>query len=80
MAALGFQPHTRREDGRLSCTLRNCPYRSSVRENQPIVCGLHRGIVLGLLERVAPDASLERFRPHDPDTAGCEIEISGLPA
>jgi predicted ArsR family transcriptional regulator len=78
-SALGFQPTFEQPTpGRLDCRLRNCPYRDSVRENQPVICGLHRGLVRGALDRVAPDASLERFVPHDPDVAGCEIEITGL--
>jgi predicted ArsR family transcriptional regulator len=76
--ALGFQPRMDRVDGRLSCRLGNCPYRDSVRENQDVVCALHRGITHGLLDRLAPAATLERFVPHDPDRAGCEVEIEGL--
>jgi hypothetical protein len=41
---------------------------------------LHRGLTRGLLDQVAPAGRLVRFVPHDPDTAGCEIEIVGLPA
>ena len=79
LVALRFQPRVdRRPDGRLSCRLTNCPYRDSVRENPEVVCRLHRGITLGLLERIAPEATLARFVPHDPDTAGCEIDIDGL--
>jgi predicted ArsR family transcriptional regulator len=81
MTALGFQPDIDDQSpDRLSCTLRNCPYRESVRENQPVVCGLHRGLVRGLLDKVAPHARLDRFVPHDPDRAGCEVEIAGLAA
>jgi predicted ArsR family transcriptional regulator len=79
MTALGFQPDIDQPSpARLSCVLRNCPYRDSVRENQPVICGLHRGLMQGLLDRVAPAATLERFVPHDPDRAGCEVEIDGL--
>jgi hypothetical protein len=52
--------------------------RDSVRENQDVVCTLHRGLTRGLLDRLAPTATLERFVPHDPDRAGCEIDIGGL--
>ena len=31
-----------------------------------------------LLDRLAPGAKLDRFVPHDPDRAGCEIVIEGL--
>jgi predicted ArsR family transcriptional regulator len=79
LAALGFQPQMGPgPPGRLHCRLGNCPYRDSVRENQDVVCTLHRGITRGLLDRLAPGATLERFVPHDPDEAGCEIDIEGL--
>jgi predicted ArsR family transcriptional regulator len=79
LTALGFQPQLDYQpEGRLSCRLGNCPYRDSVRENQDVVCTLHRGLTRGLLDRLAPTATLARFVPHDPDRAGCEIDIEGL--
>ena len=79
LAALGFDPQVRtRTGGVLSCRLRNCPFRDSVRENQDVVCTLHRGLTRGLLDEIAPSAKLTRFEPHDPDRAGCEIEIDGV--
>ena len=79
LAALGFRPQVeRRAGGRLACRLRSCPYRDSVRENRDVVCTLHRGLTLGLLDQVAPAAALARFVPHDPDRAGCEIDVDGL--
>jgi len=77
LSALGFQPTLDvKPDGSFACTLGNCPYRDSVRQNQPIVCGLHRGITAGLLAELAPDRSLAEFEPQDPDRAGCEIAVS----
>jgi predicted ArsR family transcriptional regulator len=79
LTALGFHPDIARgPEGRLHCRLGNCPYRDSVRENQDVVCTLHRGLTRGLLDRLAPTATLARFVPHDPDHAGCEIDIDGL--
>jgi predicted ArsR family transcriptional regulator len=80
LAALGFQPQVEVREGTLRCRLGNCPYRDSVRENQDVICTLHRGLTLGLLDRLAPSAELTRFVPHDPNRAGCEIEIEGLAA
>jgi predicted ArsR family transcriptional regulator len=80
LAALGFQPRVEGADGALRCTLRNCPYRDSVRQNQPVVCTLHRGLTRGLLDVLAPGARLTRFIPHDPETAGCEIVVEPVPA
>jgi predicted ArsR family transcriptional regulator len=78
LIALGFQPVAQpREDGVTYC-LRNCPYRDAVRENQPAICALHKGITRGLLDVLAPKAKLSGFVPHDPDRAGCLIELRGL--
>ena len=79
LIALGFQPRVQtREDDRLTICLRNCPYRDAVRENQPVVCTLHRGITRGLLDVLDPAAELAEFVPRDPDEAGCLIELNGI--
>jgi predicted ArsR family transcriptional regulator len=79
LVSLGFAP--RREfdpkGDELTYTLCNCPYRDAVSENQPVVCTLHRGITLGLLDALAPGTQLSAFVPHDPYTAGCLIELRG---
>ena len=77
LIALGFQPTAEpREGGGLTFCLGNCPYSAAVRENQPAVCSLHKGITLGLLDMLDPQARLAAFEPHDPDEAGCVIDIS----
>jgi predicted ArsR family transcriptional regulator len=79
LARLGFQPRVERSgtDHR-GVRLCNCPYRDAVRENRDVVCGLHRGITRGLLDRLDPAATLAEFVPRDPDEAGCRIELSGI--
>ena len=77
LAALGFAPrHERPAPARHRYVLGNCPYRSAVRENQPAICTLHRGVTAGLLEGIDPGASLVDFVPKDPDVAGCVIELA----
>jgi predicted ArsR family transcriptional regulator len=79
LTALGFAPQRERpEPGEVIFRLRNCPYRDAVRENQPVVCGLHRGLTRGLLDGLAPSARLTGFVPEDPDLAGCLIKIEGF--
>ena len=79
LTALGFQPTIeRREDDGVTVCLGNCPFRDAVRENQPAVCALHRGITRGLLDVLEPRAKLTGFVPHDPDQAGCLIELRGV--
>lgn len=76
--ALGFQPEREPAAGdRLTYRLRNCPYREAVRERQPLVCGLHRGLTRGMLDVLDPKTKLVGFVPKDPDTAGCLIELRG---
>jgi predicted ArsR family transcriptional regulator len=81
LTALGFQPQIQdRGDKQITVSLRNCPYRDAVRENQPVICTLHRGITRGLLDVQAPGAKLAGFEPRDPDAAGCLIELTGIAA
>lgn len=76
---LGFQPFAEERDGhRVHCRLGRCPYAKSAKENPEIICTLHRGISEGVLERLNPQARLTRFDVHDPDEAGCELEVEGL--
>ncbi|MFL5859904.1 MAG: hypothetical protein ACJ780_03870 [Solirubrobacteraceae bacterium] len=80
LTALGFQPTAKlREDGVTFC-LGNCPYRDAVRENQPAICVLHKGVTRGLLDVLAPEAEPARLVPHDPDEAGWLIELRGVGA
>jgi predicted ArsR family transcriptional regulator len=78
LVALGFQPAREPVEGdRLTYCLGNCPYREAVRERQPLVCGLHRGITRGMLDVLDPKTRLVGFVPKDPDLAGCLIELRG---
>lgn len=76
LAALGFEPSLASTETGFCCRLGNCPYRDSVRENQAVVCGLHRGITEGMLAELDPEATLTRFEPGDPDLAGCLVEVA----
>lgn len=79
LTSLGFAPQRERaEPGEVIFRLGNCPYREAVRENQPVVCSLHRGLTRGLLDELAPFARLTDFVPEDPDLAGCTIKIEGF--
>ncbi len=80
LAALGFEPTLDRDENGFTCRLGNCPYRDSVRENQAVVCSLHRGITAGILAELDPSAKMTRFEPHDPEQAGCVIEVSAAGA
>jgi predicted ArsR family transcriptional regulator len=77
LAGLGFAPRTDRlAPDRVRFVLENCPYRDAVRENQPAVCRLHRGITRGLIDRLDATATLQDFVPKDPYAAGCLIDLA----
>ena len=78
LAALGFKPKHRVDGDSARYVLGNCPYRDAVRENQPVVCTLHRGITTGLLDRLDRQARLTDFVARDPYAAGCVIDVGSL--
>jgi len=76
LAAMGFAPSAPSySGGHRTIRLGNCPYRDVVRENQPAICALHKGITRGLLDVLAPRTALAEFVPHDPDQAGCQVGL-----
>jgi len=54
------------------------PYREAVRKNQEAICTLHRGVTRDLVDVLGPKATMASFVPHDPDEAGCLIEVAGV--
>jgi predicted ArsR family transcriptional regulator len=81
LTALGFAPQRARADdpATVEFRLRKCPYAEAVKDNPPVVCALHRGLTLGLLDQLDPAARLLRFLPADPPHgADCLIEVKGL--
>ena len=81
LTALGFAPLPEQTPpDRLRFVLGNCPYREAVRQNQPAVCSLHKGITAGLLDRIDPRAKLADFVAKDPYAAGCLIDLEGIAA
>jgi predicted ArsR family transcriptional regulator len=76
LEALGFDPERTGEGDSASYRLTTCPYADIVRENPTVVCTLHRGVVRGVLDSLAPSAELTVFEPKDPDTAGCIVGVA----
>lgn len=74
-AALGFRPRIEPAEEGFVCRLGNCPYAESAVANRNAVCGLHRGMTRGLLERLDADAELASFEARDPRTAGCVVTV-----
>ena len=54
LADHGFEPHV---DG-LDVTMRRCPFADLARESPAVVCGVHRGLVEGVLEDTSSTLTL----------------------
>jgi predicted ArsR family transcriptional regulator len=85
LASLGFAPddvteNAARGGGELDLRLRRCPFADAVlAEGGHLVCALHRGLTLGVLDATEPDAYLAGFEIRDPIAAGCRVHVRGLP-
>lgn len=86
LAGLGFAPDdvtpdVARQAGELDVRLLHCPFAAAVlAEGGALVCALHRGLTLGVLDVAAPDAYLAGFEIRDPIAAGCRVHVRGLPS
>jgi predicted ArsR family transcriptional regulator len=84
LAGLGFAPDdvtesAARRRGELDLRLRRCPFADAVlAEGGHLVCALHRGLTLGVLDATEPDAYLAAFEIRDPVAAGCRVLARGL--
>lgn len=54
---IGFAPEVATRDGRRQLLLHHCPFRETAEEHRDVVCGIHLGLMQGLLE--AADAPIE---------------------
>jgi predicted ArsR family transcriptional regulator len=74
MARAGFDPRFRRgSGGAVEITMRDCPFRDLLDEHRDLVCGVHRGLVDGMLAAVRPPLRLERFAPLVDRTTTCRV-------
>jgi predicted ArsR family transcriptional regulator len=64
MAEVGFDPRFRRTGRQaVEITLRDCPFRDLVEDHRDLVCGVHRGLVRGMLDALKPPLRLAEFSP-----------------
>jgi predicted ArsR family transcriptional regulator len=64
MARAGFDPRFRRKGGQaVEVSLRDCPFRDLVEDHRELACGIHRGLVEGMLGGLKPPLRLAEFSP-----------------
>jgi predicted ArsR family transcriptional regulator len=64
MAAAGFDPRFRRgAGGDVEISMRDCPFRDLLEEHRDLVCGVHRGLLEGMLGALSPPHGLAEYAP-----------------
>jgi predicted ArsR family transcriptional regulator len=63
MDRAGFDPRFRRQGRAVEVTLRRCPFRDLADEHREVVCGLHRGLLEGMLAGLQPPLELRELKP-----------------
>jgi predicted ArsR family transcriptional regulator len=64
MAGAGFDPRFRREaGGDVEVSMRDCPFRELLEDHRELVCGVHRGLLEGMLGALNPPHRLAEYAP-----------------
>jgi predicted ArsR family transcriptional regulator len=75
--ALGFDPAAVDDDGEATVAFTHCPFRDLAEHHPDVVCGLHRGLVEGIVETVG-GARVATFHPLT-DRTPCQVELELSP-
>ncbi len=73
LAELGFDPTSVPTDEGVTMAFGHCPFRDLAEANPDLVCGLHQGLVEGLVE-VAATGAASRFRGLV-DRNPCQVDV-----
>ncbi|MEX0832447.1 MAG: helix-turn-helix domain-containing protein [Actinomycetota bacterium] len=75
MARAGFDPRFRRRTKHeVEVLMRECPARDLTDDYKDLICTVHRGLVEGMLESLAPRPELEEFEPLV-ERATCRLRL-----
>ncbi|MDP9330841.1 MAG: helix-turn-helix domain-containing protein [Actinomycetota bacterium] len=78
LAEAGFDPRFRRRSAKtVDITLRDCPFRDLLEEHRDLVCGIHRGLLEGMLASSRPAMALTRFEPTAGHGKPCRLTARG---
>ena len=78
LAEAGFEPRFRRRSPKtVEIALRHCPFKDLMEEHGELVCGVHRGLLEGILGASRPPLSLTGFEPSADLGAPCRLTARG---
>lgn len=75
---LGFDPEIEGGDGKVTVAFTHCPFRELAQANPELVCGLHRGMVEGLVDTIG-GAQVDAFQNLVARTP-CQVDLVPTPA
>lgn len=68
LADIGFAPESKTAGGRRQILLHHCPFREVAAKHQDVVCGIHLGLMQGVLAALDAPLGTERLEPFvEPD-------------
>jgi predicted ArsR family transcriptional regulator len=75
LAEAGFTPRFRRRKGgkTVEITLRDCPFRELLEDHRDLVCGVHRGLLEGILGGARPPLAIAVFEPLADRSTVCRL-------
>jgi len=75
LAEMGFDPEVEGDAAGVTVGFTHCPFRELAEANPDLVCGLHRGMVEGLVDRLGDDevAEFHSLVHRSP----CQVELVG---
>lgn len=73
-AKLGFDPTVIEHEGGATVAFAHCPFRELAEAYPDLVCGLHCGLVEGLVDTVPDDTMVARFHTLV-DRTPCQVEL-----
>ena len=79
LARHGFQPARQESGTAVELVAARCPFAAAALLNPGVVCELHRGMTLGMVEALGRDVLHVGLLPNDPRTAGCRLQLERNP-
>lgn len=76
MARRGFEPRREQGPGCIELVLERCPFEAVAATSPEIVCEVHRGLAIGVLEATDTDLRVTNLVPYDPQRAGCRLQMA----
>ena len=79
MARRGFEPRRETHGPVTEIVLERCPFVAAASTDPDVVCELHRGFAMGILDGMGADEEVRDLVVHPPAQAGCRLLLERRP-